>query len=496
MVKSILTGSILIACTSLFISASLGNYLNRPRNEDISSLTPQYLGGGSISGRIVDSKGYPVVGERVYAVSEKYGDAKQPGSYSVRQASVLTDNQGNYRIQGMAPGNYIVSIGPSPGGEVNSQPSKRAYYVKRYYPNTYSKDNAKVIEVNEGSELTGINITAGEMKNTVEIRGRVVKADTGQPIAGLTISYGVVPRSGATSVGAGAVVGGVVIASTIYSSSDMPSRDKSNENGEFLITGVIPGKYYITLDRQRNQDTEYYAEPTESDVTDNGVSDVIVKMRRGITISGKVDIQGTNDPEILSRVKELRISAISRPTQFNSFLPDGNRNATISSDGAFTLKGIRPGKVSISLNSSSRDGGVFQLDRIEYKGVSIGREGIEVGAGENLTNVRLVAVYGAITVRGYVKINGKLPEDIKLRLVVSRQGDTPPLSKFTDIDAQGHFVITNLSAGVYSFRLLPLMLRTFGENRKIISEAIHRAEQKIVVSEDNQQPIVLTVDLN
>jgi len=478
---------ILMAGTS-FIYAQL----NRHRNDNISSLTSQNLGGGAISGRIVDSKGFPIVRERVYAVSEKYGDAQQPGSYGVGQSSVLTDNQGNYRIRGLAPGNYIVSIGPSPEGEVNSQTGKRAYYVKRYYPNTYSKDNAKVIEVNEGSEITEINITAGEMKNTVEISGRVVNADTGQPIAGVTISHSVVPRRRTTGVGTGAISLITTIASTYPSNT----REKSNENGEFLITGVLPGKYYITSLRQQNQDTEYYAEPTECGVTDSGISDLVVKMRRGITISGKVDIQGTNDPEILSKVSEMRVNATSRPEQFEPFPSDGNRSATIRSDGTFTLKGLKPGKVSFGLNSTRQDGGVFQLDRIEYKGVSIGQEGIEVGAGENLNNVRLIAVYGTITVRGYVKIKGKLPEEIKLRLIASRQGDNFPSYKYTDIDAQGHFVITNLSAGVYSFRLLPLMPRTFGENSKSISDAINRAEQKVVVSETNQQPIVFTVDLN
>jgi len=428
-------------------------------------------------------------------VSEKYGDANQPGSYSIRQSSALTDTQGNYRIQGLAPGNYIVSIGPALEGEINSQPGKRTYYVKRYYPNTYSKDNAKGIEVNEGSAITGINITAGEMKNTVEIRGRVVTADTGRPIAGVTMSYGVVSGRGATGVGTAAVAGGTAIATAAYFSNDMPPRDKSNENGEFLIAGVFPGKYYITLDRQRNQGAEYYVEPTENDVTDNGVSDLVVKMRRGITISGKVEIHGTNDPEMLRKVGELRIDATSRPKQLDPFPFDGNRNATVSSDGTFTLKGLKPGKVSISLNSSGQDGGVFQLDRIEYKGGSIGREGIEVGAGENLTDVRLIAVYGDITIRGYVKINGKLPDGIRLRLVASRQGDTSPSYKFADIDAQGHFVVTNLSAGVYSLRLLPMTPRTFGEDRKSISEAMQHAEQKVVVSENNQQAIVLTVDL-
>jgi hypothetical protein len=328
------------------------------------------------------------------------------------------------------------------------------------------------------------------MKNTVEIRGRVVDYYTGQPITGITMGYTLVTGRGGASVGPSR---GVIVAST--TSGYMISREKSNENGEFLITGVIPGKYYVTPDRLRDHETEYYAEPTESTVTDNGVSDLIIKLRRGITASGKVDIHGTNDPEILSKIREMRIEATSRPKQFEPFLPDGNRSATINSDGTFTLKGLKPGKVSISLKSSRPDGGVFQLDRIEYKGVSIGQGGIEIGAGENLTNLRLIAVYGNITVRGYVKINGKLPEGIKLQLIATRQGDTQAY-KFVDIDAQGHFVVTNLSAGVYSFRLSPMMQRMFGDQRRSIYQAFNRAQQNVSVAENNQQPIVLTVDLN
>ena len=445
MIRSILTALIFIALTSLLSFALFVNHRNRSGNESISGLTRPQLGRGSLSGRIVDSNGNPIARERVYAVSEKYGDANQPGSYSIRVGSVPTDNQGNYRIQELAPGNYIVSIGPSPEGEVNSSPGKQSYYVKRYYPNTYSKENAKIIEISDGSEITGINITAGEMKNTVEIRGQVVNADTGQPIAGITIGYSVVPRSEATSVGTGPVARAVVIASSF---SAMPGRNRSSENGEFLITGVFPGKYYIMPERQPDQNTEYYAEPTESEVTDQGVVGLIVKMRRGITISGKVEIQGAKDPETLSKVKEMQVTATSRLNQFDQFMHDSNRTATISPDGAFTLKGMRPGKVNINLNSLSQGGAVFQLDRIEYKGVSIGREGIEVREGENPTGVRLIAVYGSITVRGSVKINGNLPEGMKLRVVAVRQGDYSS-NKLADLDPQGNFVITNLSAGEY-----------------------------------------------
>src|SRR5262249_51040544 len=39
------------------VSASSVTYLNRPRNENIRSLTPLYLRGGSISGRIVNGCG-------------------------------------------------------------------------------------------------------------------------------------------------------------------------------------------------------------------------------------------------------------------------------------------------------------------------------------------------------------------------------------------------------------------------------------------------------
>jgi protocatechuate 3,4-dioxygenase beta subunit len=492
MIKSILAALIGIVFVSIFLYPFDVTRFIHSRKDKLQNMALPNSRGGSISGRIVDSQGYPIAKERVHAVSEKFGDANHPGAYSKREASALTDTQGNYRIEGLAPGDYIVSIGPSLEGRVYSHPGNRTYYAKRYYPDTGAKENAKPIEVKEGTGVPNINITAGEMKNTVEIRGHAVIAGTGQPIAGVTLSYDV-PGGGALGAGVGA---GTAISAIASSSNDRHPTNRTNEKGEFLITGVIPGKYRITLDRRQNHDIEYFAEPTDFDVAEEGVRNLIVKMRRGAIIRGKVEAQGTNDPEMLAKVSELRINAIIRPKQSDPFPPDGNRSAQVGPDGTFILKGIKPGKVSISVNSTGRDGGVFQLDRIEYKGVNIDREGIEIVEGENLANLRLIAVYGAITVRGRLKINGELPESVSLRLVVLRQGDASGPPKFADIDAQGQFAVPNLSAGIYFFRLQSLRLGRYGGNDKTLSEAIHRAEQKVAVSENDQQPIVLTLDLN
>ena len=113
MIRLVLMGLIVITSVSPFICARSIAYLAHPGNEDAGSLIPPYSRGGSISGRIVDSQGLPIFRERVFAVSEQYGGARQPGSFGVRTISVLTGAQGNYRIPEVPPGKYIITFAQS-----------------------------------------------------------------------------------------------------------------------------------------------------------------------------------------------------------------------------------------------------------------------------------------------------------------------------------------------------------------------------------------------
>ena len=95
-----------------------------------------------------------------------------------------TDDRGVYRIYGLPEGRYLVSVGYASPERITSS---RAFYPRVFYPNASSESEAKVIEVSEGSEATDVDITVSDPKETRDVSGRVVDADTGQPVEGVRI---------------------------------------------------------------------------------------------------------------------------------------------------------------------------------------------------------------------------------------------------------------------------------------------------------------------
>src|SRR5262249_58606838 len=76
----------------------------------------------------------------------------------------------------------------------------------------------------------------------------------------------------------------------------------------------------------------------------------------------------------------------------------------LNADGSFYIKGMQSGKVKLSLVINPRVGAFF-VKRVEHNGAPQ-PDGIEIGPGENLSNVRIVVVYANLTLRGEVKIIG------------------------------------------------------------------------------------------
>jgi hypothetical protein len=70
---------------------------------------------------------------------------------------LTTDDRGVYRIFGLPKSRYLLSAGGYSKGEVG-------YFQKTYHPNVTDQSQAKVVEVGEGEEITGVNINVAETK--------------------------------------------------------------------------------------------------------------------------------------------------------------------------------------------------------------------------------------------------------------------------------------------------------------------------------------------
>jgi carboxypeptidase family protein len=453
-----------------------GKTLTLADGERVENVDLEIKRGGVIAGRVADSQGRPVIEESLNLSKLDANNRPRGVFYSSQNFNMyLTDDRGLYRIYGLPEGRYLVSVGygESPGSA--SITSRREFYPRVFYPNATNESEAKVVQVSEGSEATNIDITVTDPKQTQDVHGLVVDAGSGQPVAGVEVVVGGVTRDGR------------------YAGGDGGSGGRSGPNGEFHIFGVLPGKCAI-LARPDERGGGFISDPVIVDIGEDTVTGVEVRVRQAASISGVVVIEGTNDPKVHAKLSQISLSAFVRPTGQGPPAPTRGGFARVNADGSFHLSGLQPGKVVIS-KGGSQDTRGLAIARIERNGAPAS-DGIEVDAGEQVTGVRVVLVYGTLAIRGEFRVaGGALPAGYRF-FASARRVDQPAQNPpGAEIDARGQFVIENLPPGEYEIRVDWFSLPDHPlspEIRRLISSV----KERVVLSGGNQQSVTLVVDLS
>src|SRR5262249_53499668 len=317
-------------------------------------------------------------------------------------------------------GRYLVSAGITQAERMGTPISRDVYYPQTFHPNVSDPSQARAVEVSEGAETTGVDILIAEARKTFDIKGRVVRAETGEPAEGIEIFYGL-HREG----------GGVV--------GPRSRGARSNSEGEFLFQGLLPGKYAIYP--QIGGEGEYFSEPVICEITDGAIDGVEVKLQQGSSISGTIVIEGANDPAVMAKLSQVSIGGFSKSRQSVILPREGSR---INADGGFRIAGVRPGRIYFALGGDPKAGG-FAIKRIERDG-ALAQDGIEIGPGENLSNVRVIVGHGNLTLRGEVKvIGGSLPPHIGIYVNLNRVNESESGSTLgAFVDGRGQFMFQNL----------------------------------------------------
>src|SRR5215831_4914061 len=454
-----------------------GKTLNLTDGEKVENVDLQIKRGGVIAGRVADSQGRPVIEERVN-LSKLDATYRPRGvfNYSQNFDMYQTDDRGLYRIYGLPEGRYLVSVGQAEGTGSATNTMRREFYPRVFYSNATIESEAKVIEVSEGSEATNIDITVSDPKQTWDVYGRVVDAGGGQPVAGVEVVVGAVSIEGSYAGG--------------YSGSGA----RSGPNGEFRLSGVLPGRYAILARPGDPSGGGFISDPVIVDIGEDTVTGVEVRVRQGASISGVVVIEGTNDPKIQAKLSQVSLSAFVRATGQGPPAPPSSGYARVNADGSFRIGGLQSGMVAISKIGSPDTRGLA-IARIERNGAPAS-EGIEVDVGEQVTGVRVVMVYGTLTIRGEFRvIGGTLPAGYKF-FATARRVDQPEQDPpGAEIDARGQFVIENLPPGEYEIRVVPFFLPDQPLSPEI-RRPISSVKERVVLGGGNQQSVTLVVDLS
>ncbi len=441
-----------------------GSLINVADNEIIDKLDFNLTRGGVITGHLMEESGKPIteLNLELLRINEK-------GEKVPVQIREITDDRGIYRCYGLETGKYLVSAGQ--GESVASLNLGGPKYSKTWYPGVQEQSKAQVVEVTIENETINIDFRLPRMKKGFTVSGRVIEEATGKPLKGIGVGLGTLDEKGFLS---GMSFGGAF----------------TNDEGEFKQSGLVSGKY-TTMIFPISGESDNFAKAVKFELKDEDYSNLEIKMVAGASISGFAVLEDVDDPLIKQAFQRLMISATLQPAaqgQDDDLTFDAPR--PIATDGRFTIRGLRAGKIRLSLgNRNLPDLRNFSLARIERDGAAV-ENGIEANSGEKITGVRMVVTYASGRLNGQVTI-ANAPSLNEYRILASvTQAEKPGRSRGVAVDERGRFLIEGLPAGDYE-----LTVKAISRNQLTVNTAeLPVTKQLVTIPHNNEAKVLIILD--
>jgi hypothetical protein len=442
-------------------------------------LTIPLTHGAVVTGAITDPFGRPLPEIRVSVLEVRTvnGDRRLVTVPTAGPNGTATDERGIYRLWGLPPGAFVISAAPNgfpsnaavrqitstdldwarqqlTSGRAGTSPAPDAGhtvgYATVYFPGVVDAGSASQVAVAAGQERSGIDFPL-QLVPTAVLGGTVIGLD-GQPLTTgaqvlLTRAQGAQPAGG-----------GVIAA-------PLSSRNMSLDRfGKFSLAGVEPGSYTLTA-RSSNRPGgpptpappplgmsapgpplpppppqslpfELWA-TLDVSVAGDDLTGLVLAMRPGMTVSGRVAFEGTSPPvDDLTRVRVGLTPSTNDGIAFNVGAKPGAAN------GTFTLTGVTPGRyrptASVAAPAAGRGtapvpGGPtpWRLKSAMWQGRDLLDLLLDVRPNEDVTDVTLTftdlttELSGSLLTTGGDPASGYMvlvfPEDSSLWLPTSRR---------------------------------------------------------------------------
>lgn len=375
-----------------------------------------------ITGRVYDEEGEPVGGAVVEVLSYRYIQGKRD---LISAGGDLADDRGEYRIYGLAPGQYVVSAFLAPGwGRAAGTFSREAgkgdeeSYPPTYFPSTADPTRATPLELHAGEEMAAIDIGLMPTR-AVRVRGRVFNAVIGQPGQGVNLML--VPRDNS--------------AASFVARKHTQVEDKK---GIFEFAGVTRGAYF--LEGHWWSDNQDYSGRVALDVSASDVEDVNLVISPGIPLSGHVRAEG--DTKL--KITDLTVDLNSREWSMSY----GSEEARVKGDGSFVLPNVSGGEYEIGIGGMSDD---CYLKSARLEGEDVLERGLTIAAGQVLGTLEVVIGSPAGRVDGVVLNQDQQPAPGSLVVLIPdspRRGQSRLYGEAAS-DQYGRFTLSGITPGEY-----------------------------------------------
>jgi len=297
-----------------------GTTISLSRGQNLKEVNFRLTPHGVVTGRIVDEDGEPVASARVQLMTYRYQQARKT---LMPSGAGNTDDLGEYRIFGIAPGKYYLSATAANqmsgfAQDRSAAPPPEEDYVPTYYPGTTEIATAAQLNVTPGGQLRDITLRLSKAR-TVHVKGHVTYSVTGNQRVVIYLQ----PR-------ALGMLGGMGLRPT-----------QVDAKGDFDIRGVAPGQYSLTA--MVNDGSKSYQGRLQIDVGSSNIERANVTIGPGIEVAGKVRIDGTETTDLAN------VRIMLQPREFGGMMFGGVSQGKISDDRAFKLQDVAPGLFNLAL---------------------------------------------------------------------------------------------------------------------------------------------------
>jgi len=378
--------------------------------------------GGVITGRITDDMGDPIARAGVQALRVRFVDGVRQlapvTSGIVGLASgglTLTDDRGEFRLFGLAPGTYYVSA--LYGANAPGESDDRFGYPETFYPGTPSIAQAHPLVVAADVPVTATFTIAPTALSLVS--GRVVSA-TGQPVAAARVTLRAVAPGRSLQVGS------------------LLSR-VADAAGQFEIRGVPAGDYVLQV-----QGAELAAHRFL--VSSEDVRDLMIATSTGGTVSGDFVVEEAAGalPQNAFIVRAVPMGPVAVSAR-GAMAGSGARGA-----GRGFGTGALLGRHVLRL-ARAPDG--WWLKSVIAEGKDVTDVGVDVGSGQTLEHVQVVVTQRMASLTGTVaRSDGTRVSDSSVVAFPPEDSKWGSTSRFIVADTSrddGTFALRGLPQGEY-----------------------------------------------
>lgn len=405
-------------------------------------VTLNVIKGGVLTGRVLSTNGEPLTSVQVTATRVRDEEGKKLNAAA--GFSRLTDDRGVYRIYGLAPGKYLLSTGPSSSAAIYSPYLGEA---PTYYPSA-TRDTALEVNVNGGEEVSNIDIYyRGEAGRTIS--GKIAGED-GQRVS-------VLLRHKVTRA---------LIAAT-------HAQLNQNDTG-FALRGLADGDYELMAFRYEG-DGQVAARSELRHVVVRGadVTGLQLSLFRLASVAGRIMVAPApnNCDTKLSAfpvaLNEFRVTAqnTEKPTPESLFLTRTNTAVVPDKNGEFTLRGLEPGHVELSITPPEDRWFVKSLTRpapdkrTAKSEQDLGRQRLILNAQETLNGVTITMAPGAAGLQGKVNTpdTASQSKQMIVHLIPASAEQADNLLRYQEqvLASDKGFDFRNVAPGNYWLLLLP-----------------------------------------